>query len=447
MNRKFLPLIVLVLLAVTGAFVWLKPLKILPDSELNAFYPMQERTGVAANWPEWKETKVKAETLIRKVRENPDDVKSMLALAGLYINEGRASGNHDYYDEAALHYVEKLLVKDANNFEALTLKALVQLSKHQFAEALATATKARNQNPYNAFVHGLMVDSYVELGQYDKAVENSDKMVSIRPDIRSYARVAYLREIYGDHQGAIEAMKMAADAGGQGDEQSSWTRVQLAKLYEQAGNLQYAAMHYQKTLDARPAYANAVAGMGHLSMLQQDYPQALQLYLQADTLPSEHGFGIEVAQAYLALGQKEKAMARLSAMEKELLAEVEENKKSTNPPFHTDLELANVYLVMQQYDKALTHALSEYQRRPENIELNELVGWLHFKTGNTAKAMTHMQKAMRTGYKNPILLARAGLIFTAAGKAEEGRKLLQEAAAQNAISDPELRMAAVKSAS
>jgi len=67
----------------------------------------------------------------------------------------------------------------------------------------------------------------VEMGNYTAAVENSDKMVSIRPDIRSYSRISYLREIYGDYPGSIEAMKMAVGAAYR-DEATEWSRVQLA---------------------------------------------------------------------------------------------------------------------------------------------------------------------------------------------------------------------------
>lgn len=443
MNRKFLPFIIIILAICTAAFIWLRPGNS-PQTAVNAFYPLQERHGPSASWPEWNKTKTSAERLIRIVRDNPDDQKSMLSLASLYINEGRASGNHDYYDGAALHYVDKILAKDSTNFEALTMKALVQLSKHRFSDALQTAAAARGQNPYNAFVHGLLVDSYVELGQYDKAVESADQMVAIRPDMRSYARVAYLREIHGDNAGAVDAMKMAVDAGGLGDEQSSWTRIQLGKLYEEAGNLPYAAMHYQKALDARPDYANAVAGMGRIAMIQKDYHKALQLFLRADTLPSDHGFSQEVAMAYLALNQKAKAITRLRQMERQLLAEVEQNKKISDAPFHTDMELANLYLLTEQYDKALAHALNEYKRRPANIEVADLVGWIYYKTGAADKALAYAKQALRTGYKNPYLLARAGLIFTRAGKREEAAKMLQAALANNTLADPELRQEATE---
>lgn len=53
--------------------------------------------------------------------------------------------------------------------------------------------------------------------------------MSIRPDLRSYSRISYLREIYGDLDGAIEAMKLAVTAGYPGYEQTAWARLTLGK--------------------------------------------------------------------------------------------------------------------------------------------------------------------------------------------------------------------------
>src|SRR5262249_49121764 len=153
----------------------------------------------SAETKEWKVMSNYASSLAKAVRKNPGDVKSKLALVALFIQESRISGNYAYYDQASLKYVDDVLRMDTENFEALTYKALIYLSQHHFAEGLAIAQKAQQMNPYNAFIYGILVDGYVEMGNYDSAVANADKMVSIRPDIRSYARVSYLREIYGDY--------------------------------------------------------------------------------------------------------------------------------------------------------------------------------------------------------------------------------------------------------
>jgi hypothetical protein len=67
--------------------------------------------------------------------------------------------------------------------------------------------------------------------------------------------VSYLREIYGDYPGSIEAMDMAAKAGFVGLEQTAWARTTLAHLYESTGDLLRAEQQYQQTLLERPYYA------------------------------------------------------------------------------------------------------------------------------------------------------------------------------------------------
>jgi tetratricopeptide (TPR) repeat protein len=144
------------------------------------------------------------------------------------------------------------------------------------------------------------------MGNYEKAVENSDKMVSIRPDIRSYSRISYLREIHGDYPGAIEAMKMAVDAGVYGDEPSSWSRIQLARLYENTGDMPNAEMHYTIALDQRPGYAYAIAGLGRVAMWKKDYAKAVSSFTQADSLIKDSYFKEQMVQAYFVSGNEKK---------------------------------------------------------------------------------------------------------------------------------------------
>ena len=124
---------------------------------------------------------------------------------------------------------------EPNNFEALTFKALIHLSQHHFTEGLEVAERAKKINPYNAFIHGILVDANVELGNYTAAVAAADKMISIRPDLRSYSRISYLREIHGDYKGAIEAMQLAVDAGVPGEEGTEWARFNWEICMRQPG--------------------------------------------------------------------------------------------------------------------------------------------------------------------------------------------------------------------
>ncbi len=192
------------------------------------FNDLLDRSGVATDIAEWKLVKGKADELIKRLKNNPENKKLLLTLASLYINEGRITGNLSYYNDAALKCTETVLKNDPENFEALTFKSMILLSQHKFEDGLAVALQVQKKYPYNAFVYGLIIDGNVELGNYPAALEAADKMISIRPDLRSYSRIAYLREIHGDIPGAIEAMKMAVDAGSPGDENTEWCRGKQA---------------------------------------------------------------------------------------------------------------------------------------------------------------------------------------------------------------------------
>ena len=159
------------------------------NKKQEGFLPLKARTGTLSQSKEYSLTKSKADALFAQIKKNPADTKSKLGLAALYIQEGRITSDHVYYDVAAMQLANDVLKTDSNNFEALVFKGTLYLSQHHFADGLAIAQHVQRVNPYNAFVYGMLVDANVELGNYDEAVKNSDKMVSVRPDIRSYSRI------------------------------------------------------------------------------------------------------------------------------------------------------------------------------------------------------------------------------------------------------------------
>lgn len=424
MNKRFTYIILIALFFGATAFIVVRYKSKLHNNVI-AFYPLKERKGSMALSTEWAAAKENADKLIRIVRETPEDKKSALALATLYIQEGRATGNYQYYDEAALKYIDDVLSTEPENFEALLLKSIVQLSQHHFADGLQTAEKAKSLNPYNSYVYGLLVDGNVEMGNYPAAIANADKMDSIRPDLRAYSRIAYLREIHGETTGAIEAMKMAVEAGLPGEEGTEWARIQLAHLYENTGDLKSAEMHYTIALQERPDYAQAVAGLGNIAMASKEYQKAIALYSRADTLQQDYTFKEKLVQAYLLTGQEAKADAILDGIVTELTAASQSGEASMN--HHTDKELAYVYIVKKEYSRALEHAIAEYNRRPENIDVNETVAWAWYKKGEAAKALPFIAVALHTGSKVPTLLCHAGLIYAKTGNHTKAKELLQEA--------------------
>ncbi|HEY4831332.1 MAG TPA: tetratricopeptide repeat protein, partial [Waddliaceae bacterium] len=269
------------------------------------------------------------------------------------------------------------------------------------------------------------------MGNYDSAVANSDKMVSVRPDLRSYSRISYLREIYGDYTGAIEAMKMALAAGAPGDEGTEWTRIQLGHLYENTGDLISAKMHYTIALNERPGYAYALAGLARIALSSKDYVTAISYYEKADAAVTDYSVKEELVEAYKLSGQKEKAAAVSAAVIESMSKDAQSGQNDENIGHYADRELAYAYLKINNYDKALEHALLEYNRRPDNIDVNETVAWAYYCKGEYAKALPYLKVALKTNSKNPTLLCHAGLIYEKVGERALAKNQLQSALQSN----------------
>lgn len=410
----------------------------------NTIYGLQERKGSLASTREWTKTLNNSRILFKSLAENPRNTKSSLGLAAIFIKEARITGNYAYYDLAALQQIENVLKEDPNNFLALSYKALVSLSQHHFAEGLEIATRAQKINPYNTLVYGMLVDANVELGHYKEAVINSDKMVSLRPDLPSYSRISYLREIHGDYPGAIEAMKMAVEAGLPGEDGTEWTRVQLGHLYENTGQLDSAAHMYAKALGYRKSYAPALAGLGHIAFVKKDFSNAIKFYEAADSLMVDNGIKENLAELYKRTGNIKKSRELTDQIINAMSENAALANDNENIGHYSDRELAYIFLSQNNYNKALEHALIEYERRPENIDVNQTVAWVYYKKGEQNKAVEYINAALKTNSQNPTLLCQAGLIFSKSEDKEKGKQFLINGLKNNPGIDLNLREESTK---
>ncbi len=398
----------------------------------------KERAGGVSLSAEWLNTKKAMQGLLAAIEQNPEDYKSMLQLSQAYIQESRITGNHGYYDKAALELLDKILEAEPKNFDALCFKATVLLSQHHFTDGLAVAQKALPINPDNAFIYGILCDANLELGKYDEAVKMADKMVSVRPDIRSYSRVSYLREIYGDMPGAKQAIKLAIAAGYPGLEQTEWSRCILAHLYENTGILDSAEYQYKIALQERPDYAFAIAGLGRIAKAQGNYKDAIFYFEKVKGMIIEFSFSDELTDLYRLNKQPNEANTNAEEVIK-MLGPNSDVEGEDGHGHYADKELAYAYLKTNDIEKALKHALLEYERRPANIDVSETLAWVKYKNNEFTEANKLINDALKTNSKNPVLLTRAGLIKIKAGETEKGKALIKTARETDPFLDIELR--------
>jgi tetratricopeptide (TPR) repeat protein len=390
---------------------------------------LKERKGELAKIPEWEKTKEKVVELTQQIAGNQADVKPRLKLATIYMAEARITGEHPYYYPAILRILDGVLTIEPQNFEGLVLKSSVKMSQHQFAEARALATRAQSINPNNAYVYGVLVDANVELGNYKEAVAMSDKMQALKPSLEAYSRASYLREINGDYDGAIEAMTLAAQAGLPGSEPQSWSQNTLAYLYEKTGQLDKAAAEYEAILQRRPSYAFAIKGLADVCVAKKDYQKALSLLNEATKVMPEFSFYEKMGDIYALQGDKAKA----SQTFKDVITMLKEDEASGHS---VNLELARIYEKLEDYKAAHRYAMLEYEVRPSNIDVNQALAWISFKTKNIPAAQKYMTAAFATGSKDPELLWKASEIEKSAGNTQAAATLLAKAKQVNTSFDP-----------
>jgi tetratricopeptide (TPR) repeat protein len=405
MKKLAYPALIVALLATLG-FVYKNY-----EQKKNAIPTLQNRSEkqTISTGSEWLNTKAAIESLLDQLRRHPDDIKAKLQLAMAYVQESRVTGNHAYYDEAAFKLVSQVLEKEPTNYDGMAVKTTILLSQHHFADALTAATEFSKLYPDAAFGYGLLTDANLELGNYADAIAACDKMNATRPDLRSYSRAAYLREIHGDYVGAKEVMSLAVKSGVPALEQTEWCRVQLGHLYEKTNELAKAEASYQESLALRPDYAYALAGLGRLAMKKGNYTEGSSFFEKAASQTADFDFQEQMIEC-LEKTDPTKAKEAAQKLVAELQRHATDEKAAAEKGHYADKELAYIYLKIGDTKLALEHATREWMRRPENIEANECLAWVYFKNNDFAQAKMYIDRALKTNSKDPVLLERAAMI-------------------------------------
>ena len=105
---------------------------------------------------------------------------------------------------------ERSLQVEPGNLEARKLQVWILLGQHEFPRAVEAAEQINRSMPDDVLVYGFLVDGYTELGRYAEAEKAAQWMLDMRPgNVPGLTRAAYLRELFGDHEGAVELMDTA----------------------------------------------------------------------------------------------------------------------------------------------------------------------------------------------------------------------------------------------
>jgi tetratricopeptide (TPR) repeat protein len=345
-------------------------------------------------------------SLQTRLRSLPDDWGSWATLGLAYVQEARVSADPSFYPKAEGALRRSLRLHPGGNFQALTGEGALAAARHDFAGALRWGERARAINPYNGNVYGVIGDAQVELGRYDDAFATFQRMVDLKPDLASYARASYARELQGDVPGALEAMQLAYDSAGT-PEDRAFAASQLGDLYFNSGRLDDAERSYREAAASAPEYMPPHAGLARVAWARGDVAGAIRRF--ADVVshyPSP--------EYVIALGDMDTVAGRHADAARQYATVRVEERLFQAAGVDVDLELALFDADHGDPAKAVAEARAEWNRR-HSILVADAVAWSLFRAGRAVEALPYVRFAGQLGYRSALLAFHAGMIERATG--------------------------------
>jgi len=331
---------------------------------------------------------------------------NQLALA--LARRARETAKPSFYDEAKAALAKSFDLAP-RNFEGRKVQVWVSLGQHEFARALAGAKVLNRRAPDDVLVYGLVADAAAELGKYDEAEEAVQWMLDLRPgNVPGLTRAAYLREIFGDLDGALDLMVQAFEQISPSEaEDRAWVLTQVGHLHRSRGDLENAEKALEGALGLFPEYHYALAEVARVREAQGRAGDALAFrrrHYEAAPHP-ENLF--ELAVALDRAGEEEEAATAFGRFEREAREEMEtaDNANRELIAFYVDHARSKDF----GEEEGLRIARREASLR-RDIHTLDALAWALHANGEPAEAKRQIEAALAVGTRDAGILEHARAI-------------------------------------
>ena len=367
-------------------------------------------------------TAQRIEGLQAQVREAPSDPDGYAQLGLAYLQQVRETGDPTFYPRAQGTFEEALRL-DPSNFTATSGLGSLALARHDFSGGLALGERAARINPDVARNYGVIADAQIELGRYGAAERTLQHYVDLKPELSSYARVSYFRELHGDLPGALAAMRLAVSAGGGTPENVGYVQSLVGKLQFDRGDYAAAESAYRTALETDPGFPAAVAGLARVEAARGEYAPAIRrLRALVQRLP--------LPEYVIALGETEQAAGMAGAARRDYRLVGAETQLLQANGVNTDAELALFEADHGDPAQAVDLAARAWAAAP-SVRSADAYSWALSSAGRDREALAMSARAMRLGSRDPSFLYHAGMVALRAGQAERARAFLSRLVEQS----------------
>jgi tetratricopeptide (TPR) repeat protein len=206
------------------------------------------------------------------IAKNPKDFEAYNALALALSRRARETSDVKCYAQGEDALKKSFEISPAN-FDGERIHVWLLLGKHEFAAAREAARALNKRMPDDVMVYGFLTDANIELGNYDEAEKSAQLMLDLRTgNLPALTRAAYLRELFGDVDGARELMNMALESTPPSEvEDAAWILTQIAHLDLADGKTSDAEKQLEHALTLFPGYHYALGNLAKVRIQQKRY--------------------------------------------------------------------------------------------------------------------------------------------------------------------------------
>jgi tetratricopeptide (TPR) repeat protein len=350
-----------------------------------------------------------------RAKQNPRNPLPWVTLGDSLMQKARDASDETFYDpaEAAYNYALQLNPKLVGAMNGI---AWVKGDRHLFDESIAWGKKAIAADPGNAAAYGILGDAALQLGDYNEAFEDYQKMADLRPDISSYSRGAYLLWVTGKRQDAFLLMQKAIRAGAPYAENTAWCRSRLALMLFNDGAYLPAEQVLAPAVIAAPRNVQVLLAAGRIKIALHDNEAAKDFYRQAlEVAPNVEALGAlgDLAAAEGAPEEAEKFYRQVDELHAQHMA-----KRG-----HDHLQVARFYA---EHDRNLVEALrlAEERKLTRNVFEADTLALVYYKNGQVDQAQEAIGRALSQNTPDPAIQFHAGMIAAQTGDRVAAQKYL-----------------------
>jgi tetratricopeptide (TPR) repeat protein len=327
--------------------------------------------------------------------------------------------------QAAENEVDRAIGEIGPLVELYLLKANLDFKLHRLEKArddVAALKRFAGDGQIIALKAGLVFQQ----GEYAEARKGYLLALEKNPSWDNFARLAYWESKFGDLELADKLYAQAQNEISAKEMRSyAWVELERGLLDLNRGRYQKTTAHYEQAEKAYSGYWFTDERKAELLGAERKFDQAVTLYRKVIARAPRPEHQQALGDLFVFMGKPDQAEPWHEAALAGYLASAGRGE------VHYYHHLAGFYAdARQDGAEAVKWARKDIELR-NNFMTQDALAWALYRNGQFSAALEMTKKTLASGVKDPHLFFHAAMIHLAAGRTDEGKRLLQTVSEMN----------------